>query len=326
MGFNEIHQKGKSKMKKNVVILGSINCDIVASAAKLPAKGETVSGSSVDMFNGGKGANQSVQCSLLGMPTSLIGQIGNDMQGKTVFQGLLDKGINCRYIHHSDHHRTGCASIYLDPAGDNMLVYAPGANHHITQKMIDDASEAIGSAGVFLTQTELNLDAVQYGLKTAHESGAITILNPAPAIPLPDDIYPLIDYITPNETESEVYTGILRKDMPIEDWKEQTARWFIDRGVRNLCITMGEKGAFYSNGTVSVSVDAFPIKAVDTTAAGDSFHGGLAYGLINNYPIETCLKIGSACGALAAMGLGAQNSIQPLERVLSFLSEHGVRL
>ena len=313
-------------MSKQIVILGSINYDITASAERLPARGETVAGSSVDMFGGGKGANQAVQSAQMGVPTAMIGQVGNDMQGTAVLEALKSKGIDCSRIHVSDTSRTGCASIYVDPNGDNMLVYAPGANHHITKEMIDNGRDLIDDAAVFITQTEINMDAMLYGLKLAHEAGAVTILNPAPATPLPDEVFPLVDFITPNETESEFYTGILRSEMPIEEWKEKTARWFMDKGVKNLCVTMGEKGAFYSNGKESISVPAFSITAVDTTAAGDSFHGGLAYGLANGYDIETCLKIGSACGALSAMTLGAQNSIQPEERVLAFLKENGVEL
>ena len=311
-------------MSKQIVILGSINYDITASAERLPARGETVAGSSVDMFGGGKGANQAVQSAQMGVPTAMIGQVGSDMQGKAVLEALKSKGIDCSRIHVSDTNRTGCASIYVDPNGDNMLVYAPGANHHITKEMIDNGKNLIDGAAVFITQTEINMDAMLSGLKLAHEAGAVTILNPAPATPLPDEVFPLVDFITPNETESEFYTGILRSEMPIEEWKEKTARWFMDKGVKNLCVTMGEKGAFYSNGKESISVPAFSITAVDTTAAGDSFHGGLAYGLANGYDIETCLKIGSACGALSAMTLGAQNSIQPEERVLAFLKENGV--
>lgn len=313
-------------MSKNIVVLGSINYDITASAERLPAKGETVVGFSVDMFGGGKGANQAVQAAQMGVPTAMIGQVGNDMQGGAVLEALKSKGIDCDRIHVSDTNRTGCASIYVDPNGDNMLVYAPGANRKITKEMIDAGKDVIADAAVFITQTEINLDAAMYGLKLAKEAGAITILNPAPAVSLPDEIFPLVDFITPNETESEAYTGILRSEMPIEEWKTKTAEWFFSRGVKNLCITMGEKGAFYANKDVALSVPAFSIKAVDTTAAGDSFHGGLAYGLANGYDIKTCLQLGSACGALSAMTLGAQNSIQPQERVLSFLKEQGVNI
>ncbi len=318
--MNGIHNSARDKQ---IVILGSANYDITASAERLPQIGETVNGISVDMFGGGKGANQSVQSALLGIPTILIGQIGNDIQGGFVMDGLKSKGVDCRFLHQADDVRTGCCSIYVDTNGDNMLVYAPGANRRLTREIIDKGKSAIEQADVFITQTEINMDALLYGLKLAHEAGVTTILNPAPAVPLPNEVFPLVDFITPNETESEAYTNILRSKMPIDEWKQRTADWFISRGVKNLCITMGEKGAFYSNGKESVSVPAFFVKAIDTTAAGDAFHGGLAYGLTNGYKIETCLKIGNACGALAAMTLGAQNSLQPKERVLAFLKEKG---
>ena len=173
------------------------------------------------MFGGGKGANQAVQSAQMGVPTAMIGQVGNDMQGSAVLEALKSKGINCSRIHVSETNRTGCASIYVDPNGDNMLVYAPGANHHITKEMIDNGRDIIEQAAVFITQTEINMDAVIYGLKLAREAGAITILNPAPALPLPEEVYPLVDFITPNETESEFYTGILRSDMPSKSGKKR---------------------------------------------------------------------------------------------------------
>ena len=165
-------------MSKQIVILGSINYDITASAERLPARGETVAGSSVDMFGGGKGANQAVQSAQMGVPTAMIGQVGNDMQGTAVLEALKSKGIDCSRIHVSDTSRTGCASIYVDPNGDNMLVYAPGANHHITKEMIDNGRDLIDDAAVFITQTEINMDAMLYGLKLAHEAGAVTTDDP----------------------------------------------------------------------------------------------------------------------------------------------------
>ena len=163
-------------MSKNIVVLGSINYDITASAERLPAKGETVVGFSVDMFGGGKGANQAVQAAQMGVPTAMIGQVGNDMQGSAVLETLKSKGIDCDRIHVSDTNRTGCASIYVDPNGDNMLVYAPGANHKITKEMIDAGKDVIADAAVFITQTEINLDAAMYGLKLAKEAGARRLL------------------------------------------------------------------------------------------------------------------------------------------------------
>ena len=313
-------------MAKKVVLLGSINTDITATAERLPAKGETVPGRSVDMFGGGKGANQAIQCAQLGLDTSIIGMVGSDMQGNFVRESLTERKVDISRVIISDTYRTGCAAINIDLNGDNTLVYAPGANHHIALSQIDDCKDLIASADVFITQTEVNLDAVQYGLKAAHDLGVQTILNPAPAMELPDEMFATIDFFTPNETESEYYTGILRSDMSLEEWEKRNVDWFLNRGVKNLCITMGEKGAFYSDGTTFLTVPAFPIKPVDTTAAGDSFHGGLAYGLANGLSMEKTLQLGNACGGMSAQTLGAQNSIQNYETICAFLKKNGVTL
>ncbi len=312
-------------MKDNIVILGSINIDITASAERLPVKGETVLGDSVNMSPGGKGANQAVQCAQLGIPTILIGQVGNDFQGSNALSSLREKNVDCSHIAISETECTGCAAINIDKNGDNTLVYVPGTNRRISRDLVDLNRTAIQNAGVFITQTEINLDALVYGLEFAHSAGVITILNPAPAIPLPSEVLTQVDYITPNKTESEAYTGI-RSEVSIKEWKTRNAAWFLDRGVKNVCITMGEKGAFYSNGSESFDVPAFSITPVDTTATGDSFHGGFAYGLLKNYPIELCMKIGCACGALTSMSAGAQNSIQNAEHIFRFLCDKGVKL
>lgn len=313
-------------MGKHVVVLASINTDITASASKLPEKGETVEGYSVDMFGGGKGANQAIQCALLGLDTRVIGMVGDDMQGGFVRENLTKKGANIDLVEISKEHRTGCCSIYVDPNGDNMLVYAPGANRQITKDLLEKSRSVIESAAVFVTQLEVNVDAVLYALEIAHNAGVTTILNPAPALPLPEEIYQYVDYFTPNETECEGYTGILRSEMPLSEWQQKTYEWFRTRGVKNLCITMGEKGAFFCNGTESLHVPAFKVKPVDTTAAGDSFHGGLAYGIVNNLSMEKTIQLGNACGGLSTMSMGAQDSIQPIEKVLAFLKENGVEL
>ena len=309
-------------MEKYVAVLASINTDITASASRLPGKGETVEGYSVDMFGGGKGANQSIQCALLGLDTRVIGLVGDDMQGGFVRESLAGKGVNIDYVEISGEYRTGCCSIYVDKNGDNMLVYAPGANRQITKELLEKSRGVIESASVFMTQLEVNTDAVIYALKMAHDAGVTTILNPAPALSFPEEAYQYVDYLTPNETECEGYTGILRSDLPIEEWQEKTFAWFHSRGIKNLCITMGEKGAYFSNGKESLFVPAFSVKPVDTTAAGDSFHGGLVYGIVNGLSIEKTLQLGNACGGLSTMTLGAQNSIQPLEKVLGFLAEN----
>lgn len=308
-------------MSAKIAVLGSINYDIVAKTLRLPSIGETVDGYSVDMFVGGKGANQAVQTALLGAQTHFIGCIGSDVQGTVVSDGLVSKGVDIEFLNVSPSHRTGCCSIYIDAHGDNMLVYAAGANKAIRRDILDAAKEHIKQAQVFITQNEINLDMVAYGLSFAKEAGVKTILNPAPALTLDEQVFSNVDYITPNETESEVYTGLLRINMPLDEWKRANAEWFLQRGVKNVCITMGAKGSYFYNGIDEISLDAFRITPVDTTAAGDAFIGGFAYGIANDWPVRKCMELGNACGALAATTVGAQNSICNMQKVKKFLLE-----
>ncbi len=310
-------------MSITIAVLGSINYDIVAKAVRLPHVGETVDGFGVDMYLGGKGTNQAVQARLLGADTYFIGCIGADTQGESVRENLKGQGVDDKFLYTLADQRTGCAVIYVDANGDNMLVHAPGANKAITREIVDSAKAQIQQASIFITQNEINGDMVAYGLSTAKALGVTTILNPAPAVPIPDDVFPLVYYITPNETESEAYTGILRADMPLEAWARANAEWFLQKGVKAVCITMGDKGAYYYDGTQEVFKKAFRIKAVDTTAAGDAFNGGLAYGIANNWDIEKSMLLGSACGALAAMTIGAQNSLRPMDAVVDYLKAEG---
>lgn len=310
-------------MSVTIAVLGSINYDIVAKAARLPHVGETVDGFGTDMYLGGKGTNQAVQAQLLGAKTYFIGCVGTDTQGESVRENLKSQGVDDTFLFTLPDARTGCCVIYVDTNGDNMLVYAAGANKAITREIVDSAKERIQEAKVFITQNEVNADMVAYGLSLARSLGVTTILNPAPAAPIPDDVFPLVDYITPNETESEAYTGILRTDMPLEAWARANAEWFLKKGVKKVCITMGDKGAYYYDGTQEIIKKAFRIKAVDTTAAGDAFNGGLAYGIANGWDIEKSMLLGSACGAMAAMTIGAQNSLRPMDQVLHYLQTEG---
>jgi ribokinase len=309
---------------KNVIIVGSINYDIVASAERLPQTGETVHGYGVNTFIGGKGANQAVQLALLGLNPSMVGQLGTDAEGDTALSRLAEKGVDVSLIRRTPDSRTGCASIYVDTFGKNMLVHAPGANQTISDEMIEAAAGVIRHSALYITQNEINMDAMVHGLRIAHSAGVPTFLNPAPAVPLQEEVFLLLDYSAPNETESEAYTGIRRDNVPPDIWRRDNAKWFMDRGVKNVCITLGENGAYFADSHNQVHVPAFPITPVDTTAAGDSFIGGFAYGIVNSWPIEDSLVFANACGALAAMTMGAQNSIQPLSRVMAFLKERKI--
>lgn len=309
-------------MDIKISVLGSINYDLVATASRLPKIGETVDGFGVKMYVGGKGANQAVQSALLGAQTYFIGCVGDDRYGSIVRDGIASKGVNVQHLTSLTDCDTGNATIYVDLQGDNMLVYSPGANQKISTTNIDNAKSVIENSDIFITQNEVNADAIKYGLTIAKKAGVRTVLNPAPAVEIADDVFKLVDYFTPNETESEAYTKIYRSDIPIDEWKRANAQWFLKKGVANVCITMGEKGAYFYNGKEELSMDAFCIKTVDTTAAGDAFNAGFAYGIAKGLSTKECVRMGSACGAIATQTTGAQNSLCDINKVMDFLEKH----
>jgi ribokinase len=312
-------------MNTNIVVFGSINYDIVAAAERLPAKGETVSGFGFETYTGGKGANQSVQAALLGMETMFIGMVGNDEQGRNVLAGLKAKGVDVSAVSVAEG-PTGCALITVAPDGSNTLVHTPGANRKIGPETAEKYRKSIENAAILITQTEITLAAMKKALQIAHDAGVTTLLNPAPAVPLDDDIFPLLDYIVPNETESAQYTGIKSAGMDAEAWRTANARWFLERGVKNVCITLGADGAYWTNGASEYHAAPFPVKALDTTAAGDSFIGGLSCGIAHKWPVEKTLALANACGAVATTTKGAQNSIGDLPAIKSFLTRFDITL
>ncbi len=298
------------------VVLGSINYDCVAKADRLPRKGETLRGYSFGTFVGGKGSNQSVQMALLGAQVTFIGKVGADDVGRTMKNSLKNHGISIDHLAVDPHANSGACSINLDAAGQNTLLYVPGANETLAPEDIDGAVDAIKDADIFITQNEINLDMLEYGLETAKRFGITTLLNPAPALPLSDRVFALADYILPNETETEEYCGFLPTDAAS---LKQAAEWFFERGTKNVVITLGEQGSFYSGASGSVRVPGFKVNAVDTTAAGDAFIGGFAYTVGRGGSVEEAIRFGNACGALAASAIGAQASLPALEKVLEMI-------
>jgi ribokinase len=312
-------------MNKNIVVFGSINYDIVAAAERLPAKGETVRGFGLETYTGGKGANQSVQTALLGLPTKFIGMVGDDEQGQSVLAGIKSKGVDAGAVSVAEG-STGCAIITVAEDGSNTIVHTPGANKKIGPQTAEKYKSHIENAAVLIAQTEVTLEAVQKALQIAHDAGVATLLNPAPAVPLDDALFPLLDYIVPNETESAQYTGIQCDGMSAEEWRKANAHWFLERGVKNVCITLGADGAYWTNGAHEYYTAPFPVKALDTTAAGDSFIGGLAYGIAHGWTIEKTFSLANACGAVAVTAKGAQNSIGDLSAIKAFLERFNVTL
>ena len=299
-----------------ISVLGSINLDCVAWADRLPKLGESLQGNRFSMFTGGKGANQAVQASRLGADVYMIGCIGNDSAGKMLLQSLKKDNINIQHIKVKNKVNSGACCIHVDRKGDNSIIVAPQANLLIERSDIEAAAATIKNSDIFITQLETNIDVVKLALKIAKDNGVTTVLNPAPAKDICEELFKKVDYFIPNETEAEFYTGILRKDMEIEKWKKSVCSYLFEKGVKNLIITMGEKGAFYSNGKEEFSIKALNIEAVDSTAAGDAFIAAFAYAVAKGDKIGESVKMGCAAGAHAAMNSGAQSSLGRLDKIL----------
>jgi ribokinase len=295
-------------------VIGSLNMDLIVRTPRIPAPGETILGYTFSTAPGGKGANQAVAAAKLGAPVKMLGRIGADDFGKALRAQLHSVGVDSQFVIEDAEAATGVALISVDDAGQNSIIVAPGANGRITRHDFDTARQAIQEARVVVAQSEIPLDIVAYGLRLAHDAGALTILNPAPAQVLPHELFGILDVIIPNETEASQLT-----DIPITDFESATnaAKALQGMGVPHVVVTLGEKGALWldENGKVH-PIAPLTIQA----AAGDAFIGALAASLAREQDWITSLQIASAAGALAATKLGAQPSLPTRAEVEEFLA------
>lgn len=299
---------------KNICVIGSLNMDLVVNVENMPKIGQTLIGSDFKEVPGGKGANQAVAMARLNGNVSMIGKVGNDSFGQTLINALKNDNVNTKYIQ-VEKGASGVALITVDKNANNSIVVAPGANFKLTNNDIDNNIEAIQNSDIVVVQLETPLDTIKYSLRKAKELGKYTILNPAPAVVLEDEIIANVDLLTPNETELEIISGIqINKE---EDIKV-AAKKMIEKGVKELIVTLGSKGSLYINSEKSNFVSAYKVQAVDTTAAGDSYTGALSVALANNKNIEQAMDFASKVGALSVMKEGAQSSLPTLEDVQNF--------
>lgn len=307
---------GRRKNMSQIVVLGSLNMDLVVQAKRLPVGGETILGEAFHEIAGGKGANQAVAMARLGASVKMIGRVGQDGFGNTLMSTLNKDGIDTTGIKTIDGISTGVALITLQSSGENSIIVVPGANGKLMPEDLEEVKEDIMQAETFVTQLETPIQTVKAALKIAKKGGAFTILNPAPAQFLDQEILENVDLLTPNETELALLSGL-----PTTNLEEVTlaAKALMEQGVKALVVTLGSEGALYLNvaGAV-VKQDAFKVVPVDTTAAGDSFTGGLAVALTNDKAIEEALVFASQVGALTVQKLGAQSSLPYLAEVEKF--------
>ncbi len=301
-----------------ILVVGSINVDIVALMERLPAPGETVTGGTLLINHGGKGANQAVAARRLGAEVRFIGCVGDDTFGQELRQSMAIEGIGVDGLATIAGSNSGTAVIVVDTAGRNQIAVASGANMHLTVDWVARFAADIAWAQVVLCQLEVPLDTVLWTLRTARQHGAITVLNPAPAQPLPPEIWPLVDYLTPNEIEAAQASGLPLAALSDAD---NVARVLLARGPRVVILTLGAQGAFGGTLDQMVHVPAFPVTVVDTTAAGDAFNGALAVALAEERPLALAVRFANATAGLACTQRGAQNSLPGRAQVDALLND-----
>jgi ribokinase len=285
-------------------VVGSSNTDLIVCTGRLPLPGETVLGGDLVTAAGGKGANQAVAASRLGAAVSFVGRVGKDMFGEQARQHLAEEGLDLGYLVEDPEAPSGVALIVVGPRGQNIIAVAPGANHRLTP------------ADVILLQLETPLETVEAAARLGHdpsrEKPALVILNPAPAQPLPAALLGQVDILTPNEHEAALLTG--------ETDPEKAAAALLHQGVKTVVITLGEAGALLATSpSAMVRIPAYPVEAVDTTAAGDAFNGGLAVALVHEQNLEAAVRYASAVAAISVTRLGAQPSLPTASQVADFL-------
>lgn len=303
---------------KSVIVMGSYVADLAFRVDRLPTWGETRMGQSFQLGPGGKGSNQAVAAARAGAHVHFISKLGPDPFGELARTLYRNEGINTQFIFSSPN-PTGAAAILIDAArGENAIIVVPGACFELTPAEVDQAAALIAASAIFVAQLELPLATVEHGLQLAHSNNVPTILNPAPAAPLPGSLYPLCDYLTPNETEATTLTGI-----PVTDLvsAEKAAAVLLARGVSNVILTLGAQGALIKNNNLTrhvPAVNAGPV--IETTGAGDAFTGGLAAALAEGMDLVEAAHFACAVAGISVTRPGTAPSMpnrQEIDTVLA---------
>ncbi len=305
---------------KPVIVLGSYVADLAFRIDRLPAWGETRMGQSFHLGPGGKGSNQAVAAARAGAQVTFISKLGPDPFGDIARTLYRNEGIDTQFIF-STPNPTGAAAILIDALhGENAIVVVPGACFELTPDEVDQAAQAIGGSAVFVAQLELPLPTVIRGLQLARIHNVPTILNPAPAAELPDSIYPLCDYLTPNESEAAALSGISVTDLASA---EQAAAALLARGVRNVVLTLGAEGALIKNHTFTTHVPAIDAgRVVETTGAGDAFNGGLATALSEGMDLIAATRFACAVAGISVTRPGTAPSMPHRSEIEAILNSH----
>jgi len=307
--------------RKHIVVVGSVNLDLVGTAERIPAPGETVMGKNFQVFHGGKGANQAVAVAKLGYPVRMVAKVGDDEFGERLRRGLRDAGVNVSGVTTAKHTSSGVALISLDTTGQNSIIVVSGANGKLLPQDIENALPTLRSASVILTQLESPLQTVECLATVAARFQIPLMLDPAPARELPSRLFQYVTVLTPNETETCVLCGIDAGKLNPSTAAEY-AQELRQRGPENVIIKMGDHGAYLAgNKGRGTFLPAFKVRVVDSTAAGDAFNGGLAVALMQGQNLEKAARFASAVAAVSVTRMGAQPSMPTAREVSRFLKE-----
>ena len=305
--------------RPRICVVGSLNMDLVVQTPELPAPGQTVLGGPFATFPGGKGANQAVAAARTGAHVSMVGCVGADGYGEVLRAGLEAEGIDVSQVLVREGVASGVALIAVAPDGQNTIIVAPGANGTLTVDDIDRAADAIGAADVLLLQLEVPVPAIVHAAMLARRASTRVILNPAPAQPLPDTVLASAEFLVPNETEAAALAGVTPTGWTTA---EEVALKLVDGGAHAVAITLGSRGALLRHAGVTYKQSAFPVHAIDATAAGDAFVGTFAVALAEGLPAQEAVRWGAAAGALATTQVGAQPSLPARDAIRVLLDVH----
>lgn len=300
----------------NILVVGSINMDVVIKLDHIPSIGETILTNTINNYNGGKGANQAVAASKLGGNVFMIGKLGNDSYGSKLYENLKANNVNVDGIEFEKSMPSGTAYIYVDGEGKNTIVVVPGANQAVDREQIDRHKYLFDKAEYCLIQLEIPLDTVAYTIEICHKRGIKVILNPAPANKLSDEVLSKVYMITPNESELNILTGL---STDTQNEINLAAKKLTNKGIANVVTTLGEKGCFYANNHESRAFNAIKVEAKDTTAAGDSFTAALAVALSEDKNIEEAINFATHVSAMVVTKEGAQTSLPLRDDVEKFM-------
>jgi len=301
----------------NILVIGSLNADLVVRAARFPAPCETLQGGDLNVIPGGKGANQAVAAARLGAQVAMIGRVGTDNFGALLLENLKQNKVDARGVVRDESAATGTAIIVVAADGQNSIVLSPGANGRVTAADVV-GPDAFSEARLLLLQFEIPIETVVHAARAAREKGLRVLLNPAPAKPLPDELLANIDLVIPNETELSLLAGMPVLDLPTT---EQAARRLIAGGIPVVIVTLGAQGALLVDRDGAKHIPTYTVDVVDTTAAGDAFVGGLAIALLKGQSVEKAVQYANACGALAVTKFGAQPALPTAREVEEFLNK-----